>query len=140
MRERPSHPINRPVFFIPLAVLATALIASLWQGARFLAAETAFNDWILRNFGPMFTISSVLFLALLAAIALSPFGGTIIGGAGAKPLLGRWRWFAVTPCTTIATGIPFLGVAEALFHPNEPPTTLGSNTRPDRRAHFAPLK
>src|SRR3546814_18383035 len=88
MRERPSHPINRPVFFIPLAVLATALIASLWQGARFLAAETAFNDWILRNFGPMFTISSVLFLALLAAIALSPFGGTIIGGAGAKPLLG----------------------------------------------------
>src|SRR3546814_6018031 len=89
MRERPSHPINRPVFFIPLAVLATALIASLWQGARFLAAETAFNDWILRNFGPMFTISSVLFLALLAAIALSPFGGTIIGGAGAKPLLGR---------------------------------------------------
>src|SRR3546814_1531028 len=99
MRARPPHPINRPVFFIPLAVLATALVASLWQGARFLAAETAFNDWILRNFGPVFTISSVLFLALLAAIALSPFGRTTIGGPDAKPLLDRWRWFAVTLCT-----------------------------------------
>src|SRR3546814_12522081 len=110
MRERPSHPINRPVFFIPLAVLATALIASLWQGARFLAAETAFNDWILRNFGPMFTISSVLFLALLAAIALSPFGGTIIGGEGAKPWLGRWRRFAGPLRPPIATVILFSGV------------------------------
>src|SRR3546814_5218515 len=58
--------------------------SDLWQGARFLAAETAFNDWILRNFGPVFTISSVLFLALLAAIALSPFGRTTIGGPDAK--------------------------------------------------------
>src|SRR3546814_12862747 len=76
--------------------------------------------WILRNFGPVFTISSVLFLALLAAIALSPFGRTTIGGPDAKPLLDRWRWFAVTLCTTIATGILFWGVAEPLFHPNEP--------------------
>src|SRR3546814_13823347 len=85
----------------------------------------------------MFTISSVLFLALLAAIALSPFGGPIIGGAGAKPLLGRWRWFAVTLCTTIATGILFWGVAEPLFHLNEPPKMLGLKPGSDAAATFA---
>src|SRR3546814_14924014 len=85
----------------------------------------------------MFTISSVLFLALLAAIALSPFGGPIIGGAGAKPLLGRWRWFAVTLCTTIATGILFWGVAEPLFHLNEPPKMLGLKPGSDAAAPFA---
>lgn len=137
MTALPPRPINRPVFFIPLAVLATALVASLWQGARFLTAETAFNDWILRNFGPVFTVTSVVFLILLAAIALSPFGATIIGGAGAKPLLGRWRWFAVTLCTTIATGILFWGVAEPLFHLNAPPKMLGLAPGSDAAATFA---
>src|SRR3546814_19350815 len=47
------------------------------------------------------------------------------GGPDAKPLLDRWRWFAVTLCTTIATGILFWGVAEPLFHLNEPPKMLG---------------
>jgi choline-glycine betaine transporter len=131
------RPINRPVFFIPLAVLATALAASLWQGARFVAVETVFNDWILRKFGPVFTITSVVFLVLLAAIALSPFGGTIIGGADAKPLLDRWRWFAVTLCTTIATGILFWGVAEPLFHLNAPPKMLGIAPGSDAAATFA---
>src|SRR3546814_20332975 len=85
----------------------------------------------------MFTISSVLFLALLAAIALSPFGGTIIGGAGAKPLLGRWRWFAVTLCTTIATGLLFWGVAEPLFHINETPKLPGLQPGSAAAAPFA---
>jgi choline-glycine betaine transporter len=131
------RPINRPVFFVPLAVLATALAASLWQGPRFVAAETAVNDWILRSFGPAFAITSVAFLLLLAGIALSPFGRTVIGGAGAKPLLDRWRWFAVALCTTIATGILFWGVAEPLFHLNEPPKMLGIVPGSDAAAVFA---
>src|SRR3546814_13521093 len=97
MRARPPHPINRPVFFIPLAVLATALVASLWQGARFLAAETAFNDWIFSNFVPVFTLSSVLFLALLPATAPSPFGPTPTARPDPKPLPARRPWFAAPP-------------------------------------------
>src|SRR3546814_9992221 len=54
-----------------------------------------------------------------------------------KPLLGRWRWFAVTLCTTIATGILFWGVAEPLFHLNEPPKMLGLKPGSDAAATFA---
>ena len=131
------HPINRPVFLIPLAILSAALVLSLWQGARFVAAETAANDWILEQFGPVFAGAGLAFLALLALVALSPFGRTIIGGAGARPLLGRWRWFAVMLCTTIATGILFWGAAEPLFHLNAPPPMLGLEPGSDAAATFA---
>lgn len=131
------HPINRPVFFIPLAILSAALLLSLWQGPAFVAAETAVNDWILRQLGPVFSGAGLGFLVLLAAVALSPLGKTIIGGTAAKPLLGRWRWFAVMLCTTIATGILFWGAAEPLFHLNAPPPMLGLKPGSDAAATFA---
>ncbi len=118
-------------------MLVTALLLSLWQGEAFLAAEIAINDWVLRNLGPVFAVSGVAFLLLLAAIAMSPFGATVIGGAGARPLLGRWRWFAVMLCTTIATGILFWGAAEPLFHLNEPPAMLGLEPGSEAAATFA---
>ena len=125
------------MFYIPLAVLLAAVVLSLWQGAAFVAAETAVNDWILRNFSPLFAWSGIAFLALFAAIALSPLGGAVIGGPGAEPILSRWRWFAVTLCTTIATGILFWGAAEPLFHLNDPPPMLGLQPGGDAAATFA---
>ncbi|MFN7030179.1 MAG: BCCT family transporter [Sphingopyxis sp.] len=137
MPASPKHPLNRPVFFTPLAVLLAAVVLSLWQGAAVLAAETAINDWILRHFSPLFAWAGLAFLALLAGIAVSPLGGQVIGGAGAKPILSRWRWFAVTLCTTIATGILFWGAAEPLFHLNDPPAMLGLQPGSDSAATFA---
>lgn len=80
MTIAPPRRINRPVFLIPLAVLAAAVLTSLWQREAFLAAEVAINDWVLTWFGPAFALAGVAFLALLAAVALSPLGRTIIGG------------------------------------------------------------
>ena len=133
----PPRRLNRPVFFVPLAVLAAAVLASLWQREAFFAAEVAINDWVLAWFGPAFAVSGVAFLILLAAVAISPLGKTIIGGPDAKPLLGRWRWFAVMLCTTIATGILFWGAAEPLFHLNTPPAMLGLTPGSDEAAAFA---
>ncbi|AJA08380.1 BCCT transporter [Sphingopyxis fribergensis] len=118
-------------------MLLAAVILSLWQGAAVVAAETAINDWILRNFSPLFAWAGIGFLALLAGIAVSPLGGRIIGGPDAKPILTRWRWFAVTLCTTIATGILFWGAAEPLFHLNDPPAMLGLEPGSDAAATFA---
>ena len=54
-------------------------------------------------------------------VYFSPLGRTVIGGAGAERLLSPWRWFAVTACTTIATGILFWGIAEPIYHVSAPP-------------------
>lgn len=131
------HRINRPVFFIPLAILTAALILSVWFGADFVAAETQANNWILREFGSVFAAAGLGFIALLGIVAFSPLGKTIIGGHEAKPLLGRGKWFAVMLCTTIATGILFWGAAEPLFHLNTPPPMLGLEPGSDAAATFA---
>lgn len=129
--------INRPVFLVPLAILAAAVGFSLWQRTAFFEAEVALNEWILRYFGAVFAGAGLAFLALLGIVALSPLGKTIIGGPDARPLLGRWRWFAVMLCTTIATGILFWGAAEPLFHLNAPPPMLGLEPGSDAAATFA---
>lgn len=125
------------MFFTPLAILLAAVVLSLWQGVAVVAAETAINDWILRYFSPLFAWAGMGFLALLAGVAVSPLGGLTIGGPDAKPVLNRWRWFAVTLCTTIATGILFWGAAEPLFHLNDPPAMLGLQPGSDAAATFA---
>src|SRR3546814_20047537 len=86
------------------------------------------------NFSPLFAWAGIGFLALLAGIALSPLGGRIIGGPDATPILSRWRWFAVTLCTTIATGLLFWGAAEPLFHLSDPPAMLGLQPGSDAAA------
>ena len=118
-------------------MLLAAVGLSLWQGPAVVAAETTVNDWILGNFSPLFAWAGIGFLALLACIALSPLGGRVIGETGAIPILSRWRWFAVTLCTTIATGILFWGAAEPLFHLNDPPAMLGLEPGSDAAATFA---
>lgn len=118
-------------------MLLAAVLFSLWRGAAFVAAETAINNWILRHFSPFFAWAGIGFLALLLFVTLSPLGGRIIGGDKATPILSRWRWFAVTLCTTIATGILFWGVAEPLFHLNDPPAMLGLDPGSNAAARFA---
>jgi glycine betaine transporter len=132
-----SHKINYPVFLIPLVILLSTLVLSLWFGIGFTAIEKQANDWILFHFGWLFAGAGLSFLLLLLTVALSPLGKSIIGGPDAQPLLGRWRWFAVTLCTTIATGILFWGVAEPLFHLNAPPAMLGLTPGSDAAATFA---
>ncbi|ABF52645.1 BCCT family transporter [Sphingopyxis alaskensis] len=133
----PKNSLNRPVFFVPLMVLLATVMLSLWRGEAVVTAETVINNWILRHFSPLFAGAAIAFLVLLLLVALSPLGGRIIGGTMATPLLTRWRWFAVTLCTTIATGILFWGAAEPLFHLNDPPAMLGIEPGSDAAATFA---
>jgi choline-glycine betaine transporter len=129
---------TRPlVFWPPAVVLVFALAASLVDFRDFLAAATTANTWILDHFGWLFSLSSFAAVILMASIFVSPLGGVRIGGANAKPLLKRWNWFAITLCTTIATGILFWGTAEPLFHFNDPPGFAHADGRTEPAATFA---
>ena len=59
--------LNRPVFFVPLAVLAATLAASLIGGEDFLAFEGALRDGIVGGFGWLFTGAGLAFLVLLTS-------------------------------------------------------------------------
>lgn len=83
---------------------------------------------MLARFGWLFSLGSFAAVLLMAAVFVSPLGAVRIGGAEAKPILSRWNWFAITLCTTIATGILFWGAAEPMFHVAAPPAFAGVET------------
>ncbi len=101
---------------------------SLWNTDSFISLTTQVNNWILATFGELISVSVLIFLVLSIIAYFSPLGKQKIGGEEAEPLLTKWRWFSITLCTTIATGILFWGTAEPLFHLHAPPLGFEPNS------------
>jgi len=125
------------VFWPPAVILLAALAASLVDFDDFLAFASRINDWILLRLGPLIGVAAFGAVLLIAAVYLSPLGRVRIGGAQAIPVLKRWHWFAITLCTTIATGILFWGTAEPIYHLNAPPDFSGAEPRSEAASEFA---
>ena len=113
--------IRYSVLLPPLLPLLVCALLALRDPEGLIVAAQAASDWVLEHFDWLFSWSCATFLVLLAIVYFSPLGLTTIGGAGAKRLLTPWRWFAITACTTIATGILFWGIAEPIYHVSAPP-------------------
>lgn len=110
---------------------------SLWNTTQFIQITTRLNNWILDQFGAVISISVLLFTGITVVAYFSPLGKVKMGGLGAQPLLSKWRWFSITLCTTIATGILFWGTAEPLFHLHEPIPGLGIHPNTTQAINFS---
>lgn len=125
------------VFWPAFGLLSIALLFSLIDSVGFLKLMTTLNSSLLNNFGWLFSISTLLMVFACIAIWVSPLGKIRIGGEEAVPLLNRWRWFSITICTTIATGILFWGTAEPMYHYSSPPLSSGIAAHTPEAAQFA---
>lgn len=103
----------------------------------FYATVSRANQWVLTHFDWLFSYASFAAVALVAWVVLSPLGSVRIGGPDAKPILTRWNWFAITLCTTIATGILFWGIAEPMFHIKAPPAYSRIDPYTEEASRFA---
>ncbi len=130
-------PVRPIVFYVPLGILVATVVASLIDHDGLTSATTALNGWILRHFSSLFSWGSFAFVITVLWAFVSPLGRVRIGGPEATPLLGRWSWFSITLCTTIAIGILFWATAEPLFHLNAPPAASGIASGSDEAASFA---
>lgn len=74
---------------------------------------------------------------LTLIIFFSPVATQVIGGPQATPLLSKWKWFSITLCTTLATGILLWGAAEPLYHLFETPEGLGLSPNSREAGTFA---
>ena len=121
-----SSKINKAVFYPSITLLIIFITVGVVFNEWFVDAITSLNEVILSLFGSVFTTASFFFLLLITVLFVSPLGGKKIGGKHAIPILSRWKWFSITLCTTLATGLLFWGMAEPLYHLNAPP--LGVQT------------
>ncbi|MBL8888612.1 MAG: BCCT family transporter [Planctomycetaceae bacterium] len=117
--------LNPIVFWPPFSLLLAAVVLNLIEPQAFAAAIGFVNAWLLKYFGWLYTVTAMTSLGLCVWIGISRFGKVRLGGRHAKPLMSFWNWFAITLCTTIATGILFWSTAEPLIHYTQPPAFLG---------------
>lgn len=113
------------------------MVASIVNFEGFVAVMRAANDAYIERFGPAVALCAFAAVVLITIVFLSPLGRIRIGGAQATPLLPRWNLFAITLCTTIATGILFWGAAEPMYHVTDPPAFAGVDGDRDAAARFA---
>lgn len=125
------------VFWPPFLLLLAALVLSVAQPTVFQATVTTANNWILNHFDWLFNWTSFAMVILCLAVLFSPLGKVRIGGAEAKPMLSRWKWFSIILCTTIAVGILFWGSGEPLYHLYGPPNTEAFEAGGKAAAEFA---
>lgn len=116
--------IRQRVFWPPFTLLIVAVVYSFYNITDFLSVMTQINNWILIQFDWLFSYATLFLLLSLIVVYFSPLGKIKIGGSAAQPLLSKWRWFSITLCTTLATGILFWSVAEPMYHLYSPPDSL----------------
>ncbi|MBE1298493.1 MAG: BCCT family transporter [Alteromonadaceae bacterium] len=114
-----------------------AVVYSFVDLDSYLGVATNINNWILDTFDDLFSWTSFIMLVTLVVVYFSPLAKVKIGGKDAKPLLSKWRWFAITLCTTIATGILFWSAAEPMYHAYAPPESLDIQSNSAQAKAFA---
>ncbi|MGR5222063.1 BCCT family transporter [Vibrio parahaemolyticus] len=132
-----SNILRLKIFLPPLFLLIVAVLASFIDLAAFLELTTGINAWILDTFDWLFSVGGFVMVLTCIAVFLSPLGGMTIGGEEAKPILSKWRWGAITVCTTTAAGMLFWATAEPLYHLYAPPQSLGLAPGSAEAAEFA---
>lgn len=83
----------------------------------FAAAENGVVNFAAGWFGWLYQLVTIAMVVISVWVLFSKKVGNVrIGGENAKPVMSKWNWFAVSLCSTIATGIVFWGVAEPITH------------------------
>lgn len=129
--------IKHWVFWPPFLILIGSMAYSLLDAESFSEQTKFLNAQLLEHFGWLFSVSTLCFLGICIWVYFSPLANIRIGGKDAKPILTKWRWFAITLCTTVAVGILFWGTAEPLMHYQSPPQGLGIAPNSPDSARFA---
>lgn len=133
----PKLNLRKGVFWPIFGLFSLTSAIAIIDPTSFLVIIGRLNQQMLHLFGPVFSLSALLFLVTVLALYVSPVGKTIIGGKAATPLFSKPQWFYVTLCTTVATGILFWGASEPIYHLHNPPSGFELEPRSYETAVFS---
>lgn len=137
MENKKSNRLRAIVFFPVFSLLTLVIILNFTNYNAFLSFTTIAKDFMTIQSGWLFSLMGVACFLVIIGAYFSPLGNVKIGGPNARPMLKKSSWFAITLCTTIASGIMFWGTAEPIWHLAYPPTSLGIEPMSADAAKFA---
>lgn len=125
MFKKATEGVNHKLLWPALILLVAITTVSVVIPEQFVNALLQVQKTSIAYLGGTASAVSLLCVLTVLAIYFSPLGKVKLGGKDAKPMMNKWNWFAITLCTTIATGCVYWGIVQPILHVNEPPIMWG---------------
>lgn len=125
MFKKATEGVNHKLLWPALILLVAITTVSVVIPEQFVNTLLQVQKTSISYLGGTASAVSLLCVLTVVAIYLSPLGKVKLGGKDAKPMMNKWNWFAITLCTTIATGCVYWGIVQPILHVNEPPIMWG---------------
>lgn len=117
------------VVFVITVLIAIAVIVFGATYSHVLAdLSGTLMNWVSVNFGWLFVLSVVVFIAFLAWMAFGKYGNVKLGNDGEKPEFSTFSWYSMLFCGSTGIGLVFWSIAEPLSHYAAPPTGIAPGT------------
>lgn len=133
-KKNNAYKLN-PILFWPIVIIMVVIIAlSFINQEGFAAVVTAaVNSEVI---GLKWTVGPIILLLMVTMIWLlvSPVGNIRLGGPDAKPRFGRFSYWGLCLCSTIAIGVVLWGVAQPITYFMEPAVGWGVDPGSDAAA------
>lgn len=125
MLQKAMKGVNHKLIWPAMILLVAMTIVSLAIPEQFVSTLNNVNKVAISYLGGTASFVAMLTVITTIAVYFSPLGKVKIGGKDAKPMMNKWNWFAITLCTTIATGCVYWGIVQPIMHVNAPPSLWG---------------
>lgn len=119
---------DRTVYFVSLVVTFIVVLWAILAKTNFANSANALLGFLTNNFGWLYLISMLVFVAFALYLAFSKYGSIRLGPDDSKPDFSTTSWFAMLFGAGMGIGLVFWGVAEPISHFVAPPgLTPGSS-------------
>ena len=124
MQRPASSGVDRPVFWISVAVTVAFVLWGVISPANVTAVTGAIFSFVITNLGWVFVLATFGFLAFAVYLAASRYGKIRLGGDDEQPEFSTASWVAMMFSAGMGIGLMFFGVAEPIGHLGAPPHDL----------------
>jgi glycine betaine transporter len=113
--------IDPAVFYVSGAISVLFILWGVLFTDNLASVAESVLDWIIRNFGWLFVLSTIAFLIFAVFVGISRFGNIRLGRDDDRPEFRTASWIAMMFSAGMGIGLMFFGVAEPLSHLAAPP-------------------
>jgi len=125
---------NPPVFIVSAVLVVVFVFWGVAAPGHLGELASAVMAWITTYFGWWYVFCTTGFLVFVVYLLFSRFGRVRIGKDDEVPEWSTWAWFSMLFTAGMGIGLVFFGVAEPIFHFNDPPVGEGGTAEAARQA------
>ncbi len=112
---------NKAVFAVALAASLAVLLWAIVAPDNLSAVGGSMREWVVVNFGWMFSALMICALVFLLAVGLGPTGKIRLGADDSEPEFSTFAWISMLFAAGLGIGLIFYGPMEPLSHFMAPP-------------------